>query len=402
MIISAAIDLDSLNGSNGFVLNGIDKDDRSSNYVSDAGDVNGDSIDDLIIGATGADPGNKENAGASYVVFGSTNGFTPELELANLNGTNGFVINGIDEYDSSGISVSSAGDVNGDGIDDLIIGASGGDPGNNSNAGESYVVFGSTNGFAPELELTNLNGTNGFVVNGIDADDFSGISVSSAGDVNGDGIDDLIIGATGSDPGNNSNAGESYVVFGSTNFDFGNLITGTNGNDALNGTTQNDRVNGLNGNDTVIGSSGEDEINGDNGNDILRGNGDNDSLDGGNGRDQLFGGDRNDLLVGGSNNDLLRGQSNNDTLDGGSGNDTLFGEGGTDRFLLRSGDGRDLIQDYQDGTDKFFLVDGLQFSDLTIVQNINGTEISLTDTDEILASLNTVAANQLDALDFLS
>ena len=62
-------------------------------------------------------------------------------------------------------------------------------------AGESYVVFGSEHSLRAELDLSDLNGTNGFTINGIDAGDHSGRSVSSAGDVNGDGIDDIIIGA---------------------------------------------------------------------------------------------------------------------------------------------------------------------------------------------------------------
>ena len=115
--------------------------------------------------------------------------------------------------------MSSAGDVNGDGVDDLIIGARDADPNGNFRAGESYVVFGRDTsaggpGFASQLDLCSLNGSNGFVLNGIDSRDYSGFSVSSAGDVNGDGVDDLIIGAERADPNGNSSAGESYVVFG--------------------------------------------------------------------------------------------------------------------------------------------------------------------------------------------
>ena len=207
--------LSSLDGSNGFRLDGVLAYDSSGFSVSAAGDINGDGIDDLLIGAYNADPdGSSFGPGSSYVVFGRRTGFGSLLALSSLDGNTGFRLDGVAERDRSGISVSAAGDINGDGIDDLIIGAEAADPDGNDSAGSSYVVFGRSTGFSPVLALSSLDGSNGFRIDGSATGGLSGRSVSAAGDINGDGIADVIVGAPGVSPNGNNQAGSSYVVFG--------------------------------------------------------------------------------------------------------------------------------------------------------------------------------------------
>ena len=124
-------------------------------------------LDDLIIGAYRDDP-NGASSGASFVVFGKTDGTAVELSAIEA-GSGGFVINGVSNDDRSGFSVSSAGDVNGDGFDDLIVGALGDDP-NGASSGASFVVFGKTDGTAVELSAIEA-GTGGFVINGVSNND---------------------------------------------------------------------------------------------------------------------------------------------------------------------------------------------------------------------------------------
>ena len=173
-----------------------------------AADIDGDTIDDLIIGALFADPVGGTDAGETYVIYGGAS--LPAT--IDLNSTSAdLTIFGDDPFDLSGASVAAA-DIDGDTIDDLIIGANQADPAGGGSAGETYVIYG-----GPGLPATiDLNSTSAdLTVFGDDAGDASG-SFVAAGDIDGDGTDDLILSAVGADPAGGSIAGETYVIYGSS------------------------------------------------------------------------------------------------------------------------------------------------------------------------------------------
>jgi hypothetical protein len=198
--VSAPVNLSAIAaGSGGFVINGAAANDYSGYGVSNAGDVNGDGLADVIVG-TGQTAASF-SVGKSYVVFGRT-GTTAAIDLSAVAaGTGGFSING-PAGENGGYSVSNAGDVNGDGLADLLVGSP------VTSGGKSYVVFGKTDTTAINLTAV-AGGIGGFVISGQGSDGSNlGNAVSAAGDVNGDGLSDLLIGANG--------GSKNYIVFGKT------------------------------------------------------------------------------------------------------------------------------------------------------------------------------------------
>jgi len=379
-----------LDGTNGFKMPAVNVYDYAGTSVSNAGDVNGDGIDDIMITALGADP-NGSNSGAAYIVFGKNTAFTASISLSALDGTDGFRISGLAAGDQFGINAAGVGDVNGDGIDDVLVGANG-----LTNNGGAFIIFGKDTAvdgdFASNLNVSALDGTNGYRMDGELAGDNLGIRVAGLGDVNGDGVNDFIIGATGKDDAG-SNAGAAYVIFGGAGVGSTGSVSlagldGTNGfqingeaigdnlsrvtgwgdwnndgtMDVLVSTSFNDAGGnnsgaawiiyglpggfaGTAGDDDLSGTAGNDTADGGTGKDILRGLAGDDTLSGGDQNDQLFGGDNNDILNGDAGGDILQGEAGTDTLNGGDGNDKLFGGTGSDELNGGAGADRMLGED---------------------------------------------------------
>ncbi len=195
-------------GAAGFRIDGSDGFDNSGRSVAGIGDINGDGRAEIAIGAPGADNGVLANAGAVYVIFGSA---TPTKVDARTLGAAGFRIIGDEDGGQLGTSVAAAGDVNGDGRPDLVIGAPGRNV-NGNNSGAAYVIYGQA---APtSIDLVNPLGGAGLRIAGQTANDEAGSAVSGAGDTNGDGRADVIVGAPGADNNARNNSGSAYVVYG--------------------------------------------------------------------------------------------------------------------------------------------------------------------------------------------
>ncbi len=352
-----SIDLSMVNGLNGFALVGEAARDFSGDPVAAAGDINGDGFGDLIVGA-GFSSANGYHSGASYVVFGKPSGFSDRLDLSSLNGIDGFKIPGESRSNYSGLGVAGAGDVNGDGFDDLIVGS----PyayAPSQGSGAVYVIFGRASGYSPTFNLASLDGSNGFKLIGPAKHEARGRYVSSAGDLNHDGLGDLIIGTNHGAGSAGIQSGKSYILFGRAPDTAVNRV-GTAIGETLAGGAFGDTLAGMGGDDHLFGNGGGDTLEGGLGDDILEGGDGTDvasyaaaatavAVDlaiagaqdtGGAGRDTLIGVEGlagsafADLLLGSGRSDVLSGGGGDDTLDGRAGRDALAGGAGDDTYRV--------------------------------------------------------------------
>jgi hypothetical protein len=195
------------------VIQGATASDNTGKTVANAGDVNGDNISDLVVGAQHASPLSRINAGAAYMIYGSKT-LPAMLDLQNFTALQGIVIQGAAAGDHAAGSVANAGDINGDNLPDLVVGAQYVSPLNRSQAGAMYVIYGSKT-LPAILDLQNFTALQGIVVQGAAASDNAGQSVSGIGDINGDGKNDFLIGAPYASPQDRSGAGEAYLIYSS-------------------------------------------------------------------------------------------------------------------------------------------------------------------------------------------
>ncbi|WP_206604248.1 HYR domain-containing protein [Aquimarina sediminis] len=216
------VPLSGLDESQVLKFSGEETNDIFGRSVSDAGDINNDGIPDIVIGASEVDSATNTNIGAAYVVFGAPGITTSSIDISSLNGANGFKVIGTIADDKVGLSVSTAGDINEDGIDDVMIGTNRG----------VIIVFGRTTGFLSLYTRTDIDdGVTGIVLEDVDTFTSFGETLSDAGDVNNDGVDDIIIGASRSRSATSSQIGNAYVFFGSSTIASANvgILDGNNG-----------------------------------------------------------------------------------------------------------------------------------------------------------------------------
>ena len=173
--------------------------DEVGTAVAAVGDLNGDGLDDVLLGAP-YDDIDAIDAGTAYVVFG---GITGTLDLS---GADARLI-GESSSDNAGMSVGAAGDIDGDGYDDLLVGAWYEDSAA-TDAGAAYLLLGPVSG---DIDLGDAD----YILTGGTTEDYAGVGLAAIGDWDGDGTPDLTVGAFEEDSGA-SNAGAAYLISGAS------------------------------------------------------------------------------------------------------------------------------------------------------------------------------------------
>ena len=308
-----------MEASTGFYLSGAAASAEKAGYsVSGAGDVNGDGLADVVVGAYNALSGK----GAAYVIFGTTTSTSGAL-ADRVTAGGGFRIDG-GTGQGLGYQVSSAGDVNGDGLGDVIVSTNS----TNADFSAAYVVFGKAS--TTSVTVSNLNASQGFSILGGSAASYIR-GVSSAGDMNGDGLSDLIVGAKN---------GDTYVVYGKSSGTSVNLSSATIATSTgfkIDSRFYDDAYGGLN-TQLIESVSSAGDINGDGLSDLIIGI----PADNSNGGySVLLGGTQWVTSAVYSNRGTVTGTTLSEALIGGVENETLNGGGGVDRFF--AGLGNDTI-----------------------------------------------------------
>jgi hypothetical protein len=230
----AAVDLADVDmGIGGFAIVGELAGDEVGTAGAIVADVDGDALADVLLGAPMAGA-----AGRAYLVHGKADGALVDLADVAL-GMGGFPLEGDGPGEDAGSSVAGAGDVDGDGLGDLLVGAPEGGP--IPAGGRTYVVLGKPDD-APVALSAVFMGVGGFAIQGAGFDDESGSSAAWAGDVDADGLDDVLVGACWANAGGLANSGRCYVVFGKTTTTLVTVSTLGSGGYTIDGQTDADEA----------------------------------------------------------------------------------------------------------------------------------------------------------------